>query len=132
MTDWSFFFFDNSFLPYLLPPFSLQGVFYHYDYHFNWGIIYLLYLMAKVFSFIIIITSACHDSSKAAPPAMGMWTKFWQRRHSLCTSRTKVNYSWIGLNSLIQNTWASVQQEAVQLKITKRPTTVVNYLGVFY
>ena len=96
-----FSFFDNSCLPYLLPPFSLQGFSYRCDYHFIWGIIYLLYLMAKVLSFIIIITSACHYSSKAAPPAMDMWTKLWQMGHSLCTNQIKVSYNWTGLNSLI-------------------------------
>ena len=56
-------------------------------------------------SLITIITSACHNSSIAALPTMGMWPNFWRMEHSLCISRTKVSYSWIGLNSLIQNIW---------------------------
>ena len=56
-------------------------------------------------SLITIITSVCHNSSIAALPTMGMWPNFWRMEHSLCISRTKVNYSWIGLNSLSQNIW---------------------------
>ena len=61
--------------------------------------------MTKMLSLITIITSACHNSSIAAPPTMGMWPKFWRMEHSLCISWTKVSYSWIGLNYLIQNIW---------------------------
>ena len=73
-----------------------KSTFFYYYYH-----ICLPWLIQSSFN--------CHDSSKAASPAMGMWTKFWQTRHSLCTWQTKVSYSWTDLNSLIQNTWASVQ-----------------------
>ena len=59
--------------------------------------------MEKVLSFIII-TSASYNSSIVAPPAMGMWPKFWQMGHDLCASQTKVGYNWTGPDSLIQNT----------------------------
>ena len=47
--------FANSCLTYLFPPFSLQGVSYHCDYHFNWGL--FIHFVERQKYFLLLLLS---------------------------------------------------------------------------